>query len=205
MAKELIRDLKKVVENAVISAFEDKYVMDFECEGVEPNEVAEKRGGNEIHTDANVWMSMMWSTGARPSNKKARSYIDTAIESAEENAIEEYPDDEDMQTEYIFQDLDGDYAPYVSVVATPEYFTNKNGFQICDLTIQMTLVNYLGSKISEYEPKTICFSTVSMQENINKNYVEEDDFEFEHGGYPVEQEVIEEFIYKTIARYVAEF
>ena len=205
MAKELIRDLKKIVNKAVFEAFKDSYTMDFECEGVEPNEVAEERGGNEIYTDANVWMSMMWGSGARPSNKKARSYVDTAIESAEKNAIEEYPDDEDMQTEYIFQDLDGDYAPYVSVVAIPKYFTNKNGFQICDLTIQMTLVSYLGSKISEYEPKTISFSTVSMQENINKNYVEEDDFEFESGGYPVDEEVIMEFIRQSIADYVAEF
>lgn len=31
--RTLIRDLKKVVEKAVVSAFEDKWTMDFECEG----------------------------------------------------------------------------------------------------------------------------------------------------------------------------
>jgi hypothetical protein len=204
MAKELIRDLKKVVENAVISAFEDKYVMDFECEGVEPNEVAEKRGGNEIHTDANVWMSMMWGSGARPSNKKARSYIDTAIESAEENAIEEFPDDEDKQLEYMVEQWNT-YAPFVRVMAKPRYFTNDNGFQICDLELEMRFITYNGAEIGKYEPKLICFSTVSKEEDINSNYVEEDDFVFEGGGYPVDEEVIMEFIRQSIADYVAEF
>jgi hypothetical protein len=45
MAKELIRDLKKVVNKAVFEAFEDSYTMDFECEGIEPNLVAEKGAG----------------------------------------------------------------------------------------------------------------------------------------------------------------
>ena len=44
-----------------------------------------------------------------------------------------------------------------------------------------------------------------MEEKINPNYVEEDDFEFEHGGYPVDEEVITEFIRQSIADYVKEF
>ena len=41
-SKELIRDLRKVINSAIVDAFEDKYTMDFECEGIEPNLVAEK-------------------------------------------------------------------------------------------------------------------------------------------------------------------
>ena len=204
MAKELIRDLKKVVENAVISAFEDKYVMDFECEGVEPNEVAEKGAGDWMETFANVYTEMMWSSGARPKNKKVEKYVDVDIESAEENAIEEFPDDEDKQLEYMFEQWN-EYAPFVRVMAKPRYFTNDNGFQICDLELEMRFITYNGAEIGKYEPKLICFSTVSKEEDINPNYVEEEDFVFEGGGYPVDEEVIMEFIRQSIADYVAEF
>lgn len=204
MAKELIRDLKKVVNKAVFEAFEDSYTMDFECEGIEPNLVAEKGAGDWMETFANVYTEMMWSSGARPKNKKVEKYIDVDIESAEENAIEEFPDDEDKQLEYMFEQWNT-YAPFVRVMAKPRYFTNDNGFQICDLELEMRFITYNGAEIGKYEPKLICFSTVSKEENINSNYVEEDDFVFEGGGYPVDEEVIMEFIRQSIADYVAEF
>lgn len=204
MAKESIKDLKKVVNKAVFEAFEDSYTMDFECEGIEPNLVAEKGAGNWMETFANVYTEMMWSSGARPKNKKVEKYIDVDIETTEENAIKEFPNDEDKQFEYMSEQWDS-YAPWVRVMAKPEYFTNKQGFQICDLTLEMRFITYNGAEIGKYEPKLICFSTVSMQENINPNYVEEDDFVFEGGGYPVDEEVIKEFIRQSIADYVAEF
>ena len=201
---ETIKNLRKVVENAVIDAFEDSYTMDFECEGVEPTEVAEKGAGDTILTFANIYTEMMWSSGARPQNKKVAKYIDVDIETTEENAIEEYPDDEDMQFQYMNETWN-EYAPFVRVKATPRYFTNDRGFQICDLDLEMTFITYNGAEIGKYEPKTICFSTVSKTERLNPNYVEEDDFEFEEGGFPVAEEVIEEFIRQSIADYVKEF
>lgn len=203
-SKELIRDLRKVVNSAIVDAFEDKYTMDFECEGVEPNEVAEKGSGDWIETFANVYTEMMWSSGARPKNKKVEKYIDVDIETTEENAIEEYPNDEDMQTQYMFEQWN-EYAPFVRVMAKPQYFTNEKGFQVCDLTLEMRFITYNGAEIGKYEPKLISMSTVSMNENINKNYVEEDDFEFFEGGFPVDEDVIREYIRKSIAEYVAEF
>lgn len=204
MAKELIRDLKKVVNKAVFEAFEDKYTMDFECEGIEPNLVAEKGAGDWMETFANVYTEMMWSSGARPKNKKVEKYVDADIESVEENAIEEFPDDEDKQTEYMLEQWNT-YAPFVRVMAKPRYFTNDDGFQICDLELEMRFITYNGAEIGKYEPKLICFSTVSKEEDINSNYVEENDFVFEGGGYPVDEEVIMEFIRQSIANYVAEF
>lgn len=204
MAKELIRDLKKIVNKAVFEAFEDEYTMDFECEGIEPNLVAEKGAGDWMETFANVYTEMMWSSGARPKNKKVEKYIDVDIETTEENAIEEFPDDEDKQTEYMFEQWN-EYAPFVRVMAKPRYFTNDNGFQICDLELEMRFITYKGAEIGKYEPKLICFSTVSKEEDVNSNYVEEDDFVFEGGGYPVDEEVIMEFIRQSIADYVAEF
>lgn len=204
MAKELIRDLKKVVNKAVFEAFEDEYTMDFECEGIEPNLVAEKGAGDWMETFANVYTEMMWSSGARPKNKKVEKYIDVDIETTEENAIEEFPDDEDKQTEYMFEQWN-EYAPFVRVMAKPRYFTNDNGFQICNLELEMRFITYNGAEIGKYEPKLICFSTVSKEEDINSNYVEEDDFVFEGGGYPVDEEVIMEFIRQSIADYVTQF
>ena len=131
-------------------------------------------------------------------------YIDVDIETTEENAIEEYPNDEDMQTQYMFEQWN-EYAPFVRVMAKPQYFTNERGFQVCDLTLEMTFITYNGAEIGKYEPKLISMSTVSKNENINKNYVEEDDFEFFEGGFPVDEDVIREYIRKSIAEYVAEF
>lgn len=204
MAKELIRDLKKVVNKAVFEAFEDKWTMDFECEGVEPTEIAEKGSGDTINTFANVYTEMMWSSGARPKNKKVEKYIDVDIETTEENAIEEYPDDEDKQLEYMNETWNV-YAPFIRVSAEPRYFTNKNGFEVCDLTLKMTFITYNGAEIGKYEPKLISFSTVSTEEKINPNYVDENDFKFEGSGYPVDEKIIMEFIRQSIADYVAEF
>ena len=201
---ELIRDLKKVVNVALNEVFEDKYTMDFECEGIEPVLFGEKGAGDWYETWANVYTEMMWSSGARPNNKKVAKYIDVDIETTEENAIEEYPNDEDKQMEYMVEQWNA-YAPSVRVMAMPRYFTNKNGFQVCDLTLEMRFITYLGAEVGKYEPKLISFSTVSKEEKINPNYVEEDDFEFFEGGYPVDEDVIKEFIRKSIAEYVAEF
>lgn len=206
--KELIREKEfaNLVNKSIREAFEDKWTMDYECEGVEPTLFVES-GGFEtpFRTTANIWQSMMWSSGARPENLQARAYVDTAIESAEQNAEEEYPDDDEAFTEYIMQDLDGDYAPYVEVEAYPRFFANRQGFCVCDLTIRMFFMNYLGAEIVKYEPKKISFSTVTMQENLNKNYLSEDDFEFESGGFPVDAEIIREFIRAEISDYVKHF
>ena len=202
--RTLIRDLKKVVEKAIVSAFEDKWTMNFECEGVEPTEVAEKGSGDTINTFANVYTEMMWSSGARPKNKKVEKYIDADIETTEENAIEEYPDDEDKQLEYMNETWN-EYAPFIRVSAEPRCFMNKNGFEVCDLTLKMTFITYNGAEIGKYEPKTISFSAVTMNDRINPNYISEDDFEYENGGYPVDEEIIEEFIRQSIADYVKEF
>ena len=201
---ELIRDMKKVVNRAVSEAFEDKYTMDFECEGVEPNLVAEKGSGDWMETFANVYTEMMWSSGARPQNKAVRKYVDVDIETTEENAIEEYPNDEDMQTQYMIEQWDT-YAPFVRVMCKPRYFRNNRGFEVCDLDIEMRFITYNGAEIGKYDTKTICFSTVSKNEKVNPNYVEEDDFEFEDGGFPVDEDVIIEFIRQSIADYVKEF
>ena len=202
--RTLIKDLKKVVNKAVFEAFEDSYTMDFECEGIEPNLVAEKGAGDWMETFANVYTEMMWSSGARPKNKKVEKYIDVDIETTEENAIKEFPNDEDKQFEYMLEQWDS-YAPWVRVMAKPEYFTNKQGFQVCDLTLEMRFITYNGAEIGKYEPKTISFSTVTMNDRINPYYVSEDDFEFENGGFPVDEEIIEKFIRQSIADYVKEF
>ena len=202
--RTLIKDLKKVVNKAVFEAFEDSYTMDFECEGIEPNLVAEKGAGDWMETFANVYTEMMWSSGARPKNKKVEKYIDVDIETTEENAIKEFPNDEDKQFEYMLEQWDS-YAPWVRVMAKPEYFTNKQGFQVCDLTLEMRFITYNGAEIGKYEPKTISFSTVTMNDRINPYYVSEDDFEFENGGFPVDEEIIEKFILQSMADYVKEF
>ena len=202
--RTLFKDLKKVVNKAVFEAFEDSYTMDFECEGIEPNLVAEKGAGDWMETFANVYTEMMWSSGARPKNKKVEKYIDVDIETTEENAIKEFPNDEDKQFEYMLEQWDS-YAPWVRVMAKPEYFTNKQGFQVCDLTLEMRFITYNGAEIGKYEPKTISFSTVTMNDRINPYYVSEDDFEFENGGFPVDEEIIEKFIRQSIADYVKEF
>ena len=177
--------------------------MDFECEGVEATEVAESYG-ETIDSFANIYTEMMWSSGDRPSNKKARAYIDTDIETTEENAIEEYPNDEDMQTEYMMEQWNT-YAPFIRVKCSPRYFKNSLGFEICDLDISMSLISYNGAEVVKYEPKIICFSVVTRNEKINPNYINEDDFEFEGSGIPVEEEIIEEYIRQSIADYVKEF
>ena len=192
------------MNKAVFEAFEDSYTMDFECEGIEPNLVAEKGAGDWMETFANVYTEMMWSSGARPKNKKVEKYIDVDIETTEENAIKEFPNDEDKQFEYMLEQWDS-YAPWVRVMAKPEYFTNKQGFQVCDLTLEMRFITYNGAEIGKYEPKTISFSTVTMNDRINPYYVSEDDFEFENGGFPVDEEIIEKFIRQSIADYVKEF
>lgn len=202
---EIIKDLEKVVNVAISDAFEDRYIMNFECEGVEPTLVAEKGSGNIKETFANIYPSMMWSSGARPLNKGAKKYFDNFIEDAEERAEEEFPNDEDNQTEYIIQDLDDDYAPWIRVQCIPDYSRNDRGFEICELEIRMFLLSYNGATIEKYEPKFIKFSTVSMEENINPNYIEDEDFEFEEGGFPVDEEIINRYITDSIARYVAEF
>ena len=205
MAKEIIKDLEKVVNVALNDAFEDRYIMDFECEGVEPNLVGEKGSGNIKETFANIFPSMMWGSGDRPKNKGARKYFDNIIEDAENRAEEEFPNDDDAMTEYLIQDLDDDNAPWIRLQCEPNYYRNDRGFEICEMEIRMTLLSYNGGAIEKYEPKTIKFSTVSMQEDINPNYIEDDDFEFEEGGYPVDPSIIEEYIKTSIARYVAEF
>ena len=76
---------------------------------------------------------------------------------------------------------------------------------VCDLTIRMYFVSYLGAQIVKYEPKKVSFSNVTLQERINPNYIGEDDFEFEEGGYPVDEETIREFIRAEISDYVKHF
>lgn len=205
MAKELIRDLEKVVNVAITNAFEDKYTMDFECEGVEPTLVEEKGSGNIKETFANIYPSIMWGSGVRPKNKGAEKYFDNIIEDAENQAEEEFPNDDDAITEYIIQDLDSDYAPWLRVQCEPNYYKNDRGFECCEMEIRMILLSYNGGAIEKYEPKIIKFSTVSMQQDINPNYIEDDDFEFEEGGYLVDASIIEEYIRTSISRYVAEF
>lgn len=202
---EIIKDLEKVINVAISDAFEDRYVMDFECEGVEPTLVAEKGSGDIRETFANIYPSMMWSSGARPINKNAKKYIDNMIDSAEERAEKEFPDDEEEQTNYIIQDLDDDYAPWIRVQCVPNIYKNDRGFEICELEIRMFLITYNGATIEKYEPEVIKFSTVIKEEKINPNYIEDDDFEFEEGGYPVDEEIINRYITNSIASYVVRF
>lgn len=203
--KELIKDLSKVVRKAIENTLEDNYFMDFECEGVEPTLNAESYQ-DSISTDANVYIDMLWSSGARPNDKKARSYVDVAIDTMEREMDELVAEGKSEEDAYLLVlENNREYDPFIEVVCKPRYFRRKEGFEVCDLTISMTMFSYNGAKIAEYEPKLISFTTISNQEDINPNYVSEDDFEFEQGGYPVEEEIIERFIQDTIQEYVAQF
>lgn len=200
------KDFKNIVEKAIKDAFEDTYYMDFECEGVEPTLYAENGSGDDIVTHANVYTDMLWSSGARPLNKKAKSYMEVAIDDLE-RTMDEYIADGDEEDEAYMKAIEysREYEPFVQVIATPHYYVNDKGFNICDLMLKMNLVSYNGAKIVQYEEKEISFSNVTMNDRININYVSEDDFEFEGGGFPVEKEVIEGFIQSTILEYVSKF
>ncbi len=205
MRDKLIPNLSKVVDKAIVDTLEDNYLMDFECEGVEPTLYAEHYQ-DKISTNVNIYTDMMWGSGDRPLNKKAKSYIDVAIDTMEREMDELVAEGQDESDAYLTViENDREYDPFIEVVCTPRYYRRKEGFEVCDLTISMAMFSYNGAKIVEYEPKLISFTTITKEENINPNYISEDDFEFERGGYAVEEEIIERFIQDSIQEYVAQF
>jgi len=173
--------------------------------GVEPTLNAESYQ-DSISTDANIYIDMMWSSGDRPKNKKVRSYVDVAIDTMENEMDEFVAEGKSEEDAYLLVlENNREYDPFIEVVCKPRYFRREEGFEVCDLTISMAMFSYNGAKIVEYEPKLISITTIAKEENINPNYISEDDFEFERGGYPVEEEIIERFIQDTIQEYVAQF
>ena len=202
------KDFQEFVRASIKSILEDSYVMDFGVEGVEPTQYAQSSGKDLIYTSANVYTSMLWSSGARPSDRKASKFIDTYLDNAVNEITDTLDYEDDAFTEMLLDYLN---SAIFGIILTIDLDFYGEDDRDCDMTLNMKFTDEYDNGIVKYPSQTVSFSSYTNTEDPNSNYAEEGDFILSSEKDPdalhfvASDDFIYSFLENVISDYIKQF